>query len=76
MIAKGCRVCSNSGWIEVFGAGPIHKNVIANMGLDTDEYNGLAFGFGVDRLAQLKFGLQGVSQFYNGNLKFLRGREK
>ncbi len=73
---KGCRICSNSGWIEVFGAGPIHKNVIKNMELNPDEWNGLAFGFGVDRLAQLKFGVSGVSQFYNGNLKFLKGRER
>jgi phenylalanyl-tRNA synthetase alpha chain len=71
----GCRICKQTGWIEVFGAGPIHRNVIQNMNLDPEIWNGLAFGFGVDRLAQLKLDLSGVSQFYNGNIKFLKGRE-
>lgn len=72
---KGCRVCKNTGWIECAGAGPIHPQVIRNMKLDPEEWNGLAFGFGVDRLAQLKYGVSGVSQFYNGHLDFLRGQE-
>jgi phenylalanyl-tRNA synthetase alpha chain len=70
----GCRICKQTGWIEVFGAGPIHSEVIKNMDLDAEEYQGLAFGFGVDRLAQLKFGISGISQFYNGNLGFLKGK--
>jgi len=70
---EGCRICKQTGWIEVFGAGPIHENVIAHMGLDPLEWEGLAFGFGVDRLAQLKLHISGVSQFYNGRLDFLRG---
>ena len=71
---SGCRVCSQTGWIEVFGAGPIHKNVLEHMHLDPEEWSGIAWGFGVDRLAQLKFGITGVTQFYNGNLKFLKGQ--
>ncbi len=70
---RGCRVCKHTGWIECAGAGPIHPQVIKNIALDPDEWNGLAFGFGVDRLAQLKYGVSGVSQFYNGHLDFLRG---
>jgi phenylalanyl-tRNA synthetase alpha chain len=70
---RGCRVCKQTGWIECAGAGPIHPQVIQNLGLDPEEWNGLAFGFGVDRLAQLKYGVSGVSQFYNGHLDFLRG---
>ncbi len=70
---KGCRICKNTGWIECAGAGPIHPQVIRNMNLDPNEWGGLAFGFGVDRLAQLKYGVSGVSQFYNGHLDFLRG---
>jgi len=70
---RGCRICKNTGWIECAGAGPIHPQVIRNMNLDPDEWSGLAFGFGVDRLAQLKYGVSGVSQFYNGHLDFLRG---
>jgi phenylalanyl-tRNA synthetase alpha chain len=69
----GCRICKKTGWIEVFGAGPVHRNVIKNMDLNPDEWQGIAFGFGVDRLAQLKFGIAGISQFYNGNLGFLKG---
>lgn len=71
---EGCRVCKQTGWIEVFGAGPIHKNVIKNMDLNPEEWEGLAFGFGVDRLAQMKFKIMGISQFYNGHLDFLRGK--
>jgi phenylalanyl-tRNA synthetase alpha chain len=70
---KGCRICKQTGWIEVFGAGPIHTNVLKNMKLDPQEFQGIAFGFGVDRLAQLKLGISGISQFYNGNLSFLKG---
>jgi phenylalanyl-tRNA synthetase alpha chain len=72
---RGCRVCKQTGWIECAGAGPIHPQVIRNIGLDPQEWDGLAFGFGADRLAQLKYGVSGVSQFYNGHLDFLRGRE-
>jgi phenylalanyl-tRNA synthetase alpha chain len=71
---KGCRICKQTGWIEVFGAGPIHTNVIKNMNLDPQKFQGIAFGFGVDRLAQLKLGVSGISQFYNGNLSFLKGK--
>jgi phenylalanyl-tRNA synthetase alpha chain len=71
---KGCRICKQTGWIEVFGAGPIHTNVLKNMKLDPQEFQGIAFGFGVDRLAQLKLGISGISQFYNGNLSFLKGK--
>jgi phenylalanyl-tRNA synthetase alpha chain len=70
----GCRVCKQTGWIEVFGAGPIHNKVLTNMDLDPKKWQGLAFGFGVDRLAQLKFEISGISQFYNGHLSFLKGK--
>lgn len=69
----GCKTCKQVGWIEVFGAGPIHPNVIRNMGLSTEEWQGIAFGFGLDRLVQLKYKLAGLSQFYNTNLDFLNG---
>jgi phenylalanyl-tRNA synthetase alpha chain len=72
---QGCRVCKHTGWIEVFGAGPIHTQVLKNMGLDSSQWQGLAFGFGIDRLAQLKFKITGISQFYNGNIEFLEGKE-
>jgi phenylalanyl-tRNA synthetase alpha chain len=72
---EGCRICKQTGWIEVFGAGPVHPEVIKNMGLNPQEWQGIAFGFGVTRLAQFKLGISGLSQFYNGNLEFLRGKD-
>jgi phenylalanyl-tRNA synthetase alpha chain len=61
-------------WLEVGGSGLVHPDVIRNYGLDPDEYQGLAFGFGIDRMAQLKLGLSGLGQFFEGNLKFLAGK--
>lgn len=69
---KGCKICKNSGWIECFGAGLVHSDVISNMNLDPDEWQGLAFAFGVDRMAQFKLGVSGISQFYNARLEFLK----
>jgi phenylalanyl-tRNA synthetase alpha chain len=62
-------------WLEVGGAGLVHPDVIKNFGLSPDEYQGLAFGFGIDRMAQLKLGLSGLGQFFNGNVEFLRGKD-
>jgi phenylalanyl-tRNA synthetase alpha chain len=68
----GCRVCKDLGWIEIFGGGLINPEVIKNMGLDPNEWQGLAFGPGLTRMAQFKLGVSGISQFYNGNLSFLK----
>lgn len=70
---KGCRVCKQTGWIEIGGSGLVHPSVIKNMNLDPNEWQGFAFGFGVDRVAQFKLGISGIGQFFNGNLGFLRG---
>ncbi len=72
---KGCRICKQTGWIEVFGAGPINREVIKNMKLDPEEWQGIAFGFGIDRLVQIKLKISNLSQFYNGHLSFLEGEE-
>jgi phenylalanyl-tRNA synthetase alpha chain len=69
---KGCKICKHSGWIECFGAGLVHPNVLTNMGIDPNEWQGLAFAFGVDRMAQFKLGVNGISQFYNAKLEFLK----
>jgi phenylalanyl-tRNA synthetase alpha chain len=69
---KGCKICKQTGWIECFGAGLVHPDVIKNMDLDPSEWQGLAFAFGVDRMAQFKLGVSGISQFYNGRLEFLK----
>jgi phenylalanyl-tRNA synthetase alpha chain len=68
----GCKVCKHTCWIECFGAGLVHPSVISNMGLDPKQYQGLAFAFGVDRMAQFKLGVSGISQFYNSRLDFLK----
>jgi phenylalanyl-tRNA synthetase alpha chain len=62
-------------WIEAGGSGLIHPKVIENMGFDPKEYQGLAFGFGLDRMAQLKLKVSGMSQFFNGGIDFLSGKK-
>ncbi len=60
-------------WLEVGGCGLVHPDVLEGFGIDSSEYQGLAFGFGLDRMAQLKLNLSGLGQFFDGNLKFLEG---
>lgn len=60
-------------WLEVGGAGLVHPEVIENLGLDPQQYQGLAFGFGIDRMAQLQYNLRSLGQFFDGNLEFLEG---
>ncbi len=69
---KGCSVCSNTGWVEVLGAGMVHPNVMKNSGLDSEKWQGFAFGMGVDRLAMIKYGIDDVRLFYGGDLRFLK----
>ena len=70
---KGRRVVGGSeGWMEVLGSGMVHPNVIANCGLDPDEWQGFAFGTGVDRLAMLKYGMDDLRAFFDGDLRWLR----
>lgn len=67
----GCRVCKQSGWIEILGAGMVHPNVLANVGYDPEVYTGFAFGMGVERLTMLKYGIQDIRAFYQSDLRFL-----
>lgn len=69
---KGCRVCKNTGWLEVFGAGMIHPNVLKEGNIDTDKYQGFAFGFGLNRLVMLKYGIEDIRHFMSGDLRFLK----
>ena len=59
-------------WLEIMGAGMVHPNVLRNCGVNPDEYQGFAFGFGWDRLAMLKFGLNDIRQFYDGDVRWLK----
>jgi len=70
---RGRRVVGGSeGWMEVLGAGMVHPRVIANCGLDPDEWQGFAFGTGVDRLAMLKYGMDDLRAFFDGDLRWIR----
>ena len=68
---KGCRVCKNTGWLEIVGAGLVHPDVLRAGGLDPEVYSGLAFGFGLTRLAMLKYHINDVRLFSSGDIKFL-----
>ncbi|MFC1988427.1 phenylalanine--tRNA ligase subunit alpha [Chloroflexota bacterium] len=69
---SGCRLCSNSGWIEILGAGMTHPEVLRRGGIDPDEYTSFAFGVGIDRLPMLRYGIDDVRLFYGGDIRFLR----
>jgi len=69
---KGCKVCSNTGWLEVLGCGMVHPAVFENVGYDTSRYAGFAFGMGVERLAMLKYGINDLRMFFESDYRFLR----
>ena len=66
---KGCSLCKNTGWITVAGAGIVHPNVLRNCGYDPSVWTGFAFGFGAERLAMLKYGINDIRTFYNTDLR-------
>jgi len=68
---KGCRVCKHTGWLEIVGAGLVHPDVLRAGGLDPEVYSGLAFGFGLNRLAMLKYNINDVRLFNGGDIRFL-----
>ena len=69
---KGCRVCSQKGWLEVLGAGMVNPAVFETVGYDSEKYTGFAFGMGVERLAMLKYGITDIRLFFENDLRFLR----
>ncbi|MBL8471433.1 MAG: phenylalanine--tRNA ligase subunit alpha [Rhodocyclaceae bacterium] len=68
---KGCRVCSHTGWLEIAGSGMVHPNVLAHCGIDAERYIGFAFGMGPDRLTMLRYGVNDLRLFFDGDLRFL-----
>jgi phenylalanyl-tRNA synthetase alpha chain len=68
----GCRVCKNSGWLEILGAGMTHPDVLRRGGIDPKEYGSFAFGMGIERLPMLRYGIDDMRLFYNNDLRFLR----
>jgi phenylalanyl-tRNA synthetase alpha chain len=69
---KGCRVCKYTGWLEIMGCGMIHPNVLKEGSIDPDVYSGFAWGFGLDRLVMLKYGIEDIRHFHSGDLRFIK----
>ncbi len=69
---EGCRVCKETGWLEVMGCGMVHPAVLENCNIDPDLYQGFAFGMGVERLAMLLFGIDNIKLFYENDIRFIR----
>lgn len=69
---SGCKICKKSGWIEFMGAGLIHPNVLREGGIDPEEYTGFAFGFGLNRLVMINYGIPDMRYFQNPNIAFLK----
>ncbi len=68
---KGCRICKNSGWLEVLGCGMVHPNVFRSVGIDSERYTGWAFGAGLDRLTMLRYGITDLRALFENDLRFL-----
>jgi phenylalanyl-tRNA synthetase alpha chain len=68
---SGCRLCGNSGWIEILGAGMVHPEVLRRVDIDPDVYSGFAFGMGVERIPILRYGIDDIRLFYGNDLRFL-----
>ncbi|TFH02262.1 MAG: phenylalanine--tRNA ligase subunit alpha [Calditrichales bacterium] len=68
---KGCRVCKNTGWVEISGAGMVDPNVFKFVDYDPEKYTGYAFGMGIDRIAMLKYGIHDIRMFFENDIRFL-----
>jgi phenylalanyl-tRNA synthetase alpha chain len=69
---KGCRICKNTGWLEVLGCGMVHPNVLENVGIDSERYTGWAFGAGLDRLTMLRYGITDLRSLFENDIRFLK----
>lgn len=69
---KGCRICKNSGWLEVLGCGMVHPNVLSMAGIDSERYQACAFGVGIDRLTLLKYGIPDLRSLFENDIPFLK----
>ena len=68
----GCRVCKHTGWLEILGCGMVHPNVLAAAGIDSERWQGYAFGMGIERLAMLRYGVDDLRLFFENDLQFLK----
>ena len=69
---KGCRVCKQTGWLEVAGCGMVHPNVLRNVGIDPERWTGYAFGMGIERLTMLRYNVNDIRMYFENDLRFLR----
>ena len=69
---KGCSLCKGTGWIEILGAGIVNKKVLKMSGIDSNEYSGLAFGLGIERITMIKYGISDIRTLFENNVKFLK----
>lgn len=68
---KGCRICSNTGWLEILGCGMVHPAVLEHCNIDSERYTGWAFGMGIDRLAMLRYNISDLRMMFENDLRFL-----
>ena len=68
---EGCPICKGTGWVEVMGAGLVHPKVLQNVGINSDDWKGFAFGGSVERLAMMKYGIDDIRLFYSGDLRLV-----
>ena len=68
---KGCNVCKQSGWLEIAGAGMVDPNVLKNVGYDPEVWSGFAFGFGIERLAMMRYRIADIRWLYENDVRFL-----
>jgi phenylalanyl-tRNA synthetase alpha chain len=69
--AEGCRICKQTGWLEILGAGMVHPIVLQNGGYDPSVFSGFAFGMGPERIAMLKYGIDDIRYFFTNDVRFL-----
>ncbi|MCR3759835.1 phenylalanine--tRNA ligase subunit alpha [Clostridium felsineum] len=69
---EGCKVCKGEGWIELWGCGMVHPNVLRSCGIDPEVYSGFAFGMGLDRIVMLNYGIDDIRQLYESDMRFLK----
>ena len=69
---KGCRVCKNTGWLEVMGCGMVHPEVFRAVNIDSEKYTGFAFGMGIERMTMLKLGVNDIRLFFENDPRFLK----
>ena len=67
----GCKVCKNTGWLEILGAGIVNPKVLEMSNIDPNEYTGFAFGLGIERIAMIKYQIPNIKMFYENDIKFL-----